>query len=236
MTVRTSTLEERVRLLNEHSFLGTLPAEVQTAIASLARDLFFADGRDIFRRGEPGNSMMAVMDGRVRIRAYSLEGKEITFCLLESGDVFGEIALLDGKERSADAVAVGDCHLLAIDRSDFVPFLQTNPAVATELLGIVCQRVRQATDLCENVAFLDVPVRLARTFLKLADSYGRRLKDGRIRIEIKLSQRDLGALIATSRESVNKQLRAWQKDGLIGSEGGFLILNSLDSFETLASL
>lgn len=234
--LRTSTLEERVQLLSEHSFLGKLPADVQTAVARLARDRAYESGSAIFRRGEPGDSMMAVMSGRVQIRVYSLDGKEITFCILETGDVFGEIALLDGKERSADAVAVEDCHLLAIDRSTFVPFLQTNPAVATELLGIVCQRVRQASDFCENIAFLDVPMRLARTFLKLADSYGRRLRDGTVRIEIKLSQRELGALIATSRESVNKQIRVWQKDGLIGMDRGYLVLHSLEKLEALASL
>jgi len=234
--MRTSTLEERVALLSEHSFLGKMPAEVQATVACFARDRVYTDGSEIFRRGEPGDSMMAVVTGRVRIRVYSVEGKEITFCILEAGEVFGEIALLDGKERSADAVAVGDCHLLAISRRDFIPFLETNPAVATELLAIVCQRVRHASDLCENIAFLDVPVRLARTFLKLADSYGRRLRDGRVRIEIKLSQRDIGALIATSRESINKQMRTWQKEGLIGSDDGYLILHSLAEFEVLANL
>ncbi|MFC5316247.1 Crp/Fnr family transcriptional regulator, partial [Azospirillum rugosum] len=137
--------------------------------------------------------------------------------------IFGEIALLDGRPRTADAVAIGDCVLLVIERRDFVPFLERSPQVAIKMLEVMCDRLRQTSLLVEDLALLDLPQRVARLLVRLGASYGRRTADG-LRIDLKLSQKDLGNLIATSRESINKQLRVWQDEELIAVEHGYITL------------
>ena len=177
---------------------------------------------------------MAVLSGRVPISAYSEDGKEMILNIVESGQIFGEIALLDGKERTADATAMGPTALLILDRRHFVPFLERNPKIAVRLLELLCERVRRTSELVENVAFLDFSARLARLLARLAESYGEARADGAVRINLRLSQQDLGNLIATTRESVNRQLSAWQQDGLIALEQGRITILDPDALEDLS--
>lgn len=222
------------QLLARHFLFGAMSPKEIDAILAFSRERRLADGTVIFQKGEPGTSLMAVLRGRVRISAYSEDGKEVVLNLIDPGQIFGEIALLDGKERSADATALGDCLLLVIDRRDFVPFLERNPQVAVRLLEVLCDRVRKTSALVEDLVFLDLPGRLSRLLLKLGESYGKPTKAGALRIDLKLSQKDLGTLVATSRESVNKQLRAWQEEGLIAVERGVITILKPETMEDLA--
>jgi CRP/FNR family transcriptional regulator, cyclic AMP receptor protein len=212
-------------------FQAMQPGELDE-ILGFAVDRRVHRGQVIFQKGDSGSSMMAVLRGRVRISAVSADGKEITLNVINPGEVFGEIALLDAKPRSADATATEETHLLVVERRHFLPFLTRNQDLALRLLAVLCERVRQTNMALEQIALLDLPVRLALVLLKLAGSYGRPAAGG-IRIELKLSQRDLSTLVASSRESVNKQLGVWREDGVIGMDDGFIMLRRREDLEAL---
>jgi CRP-like cAMP-binding protein len=220
-------------LLAQHFVLAQLtPAELDRVVA-MAGERQFANGKVIFQKGDPGTSLMAVLSGRVRISAFSEDGKEIILNIIEPGQVFGEIALLDGKERTADAIAMGPTTLLVLDRREFIPFLERNPKIAIRLLEVLCERVRRTSEMVESVAFLDFGARLARLLLRLADTHGEETDDG-VRIGLKLSQTDLGNLIASTRESVNRQLNAWSEEGVVALERGLITILDRDALEDLA--
>lgn len=221
----------RAALLFSPLFQAMQPGELDE-ILGFAVDRRVHRGQVIFQKGDSGSSMMAVLRGRVRISAVSADGKEITLNVINPGEVFGEIAVLDGKPRSADATATEETHLLVVERRQFLPFLTRNQDLALRLLAVLCERLRQTSMALEQIALLDLPARLALVLLKLVGSYGRPVTGG-TRIELKLSQRDLSTLVASSRESVNKQLGAWREDGVIGMADGFIVLRRRDELEAL---
>lgn len=177
---------------------------------------------------------MAVLHGRVRIGSVSPEGREVVLNIINPGEVFGEIALLDGKPRSADATATEDTLLLVLERRHFLPFLERHPDTMLRLIAVLCDRLRRTSVAMEDLAMLDLPERLARLLLKLGEDYGRRIADG-LRIDFKLSQKDLSNLVASSRESVNKQMRAWHAEGVLDMQGGYIVLRQPRHLEQLLS-
>jgi CRP/FNR family transcriptional regulator, cyclic AMP receptor protein len=175
---------------------------------------------------------MAVLIGRVRISAISADRKEVTLNVIKQGEVFGEIALLDGKPRSAAASAAEETVLLVLERRDFLPMLAANPDLAQRLLVVVCDKLRRASLALEDFALLDLPERLARLLVNLAEEYGRNTAAG-IVIDVRMSQRDLSTWVASSRESINKQLKAWRDEGVVELEAGLIILRQPDVLRRL---
>lgn len=221
------------QILSRYFLFEAMAPKDLDAILAFALERRAGDGTVIFQKGDPGTSMIAVLQGRVRISSVSEAGREVVFNVIETGEVFGELALLDGKARSADATALGDCLLLIIDRRDFVPFLERNPAIAIRMLGLLCQRVRETSALVEEISFFDLSKRLSRLLLRLSKEHGRQTGNG-LRIGLRLSQKEIGCLISTSRESVNKQLRLWREQGLILFEGGYITLLQRKDLEAIA--
>jgi len=142
----------------------------------------------------------------------SAEGKEAVLNVIHAGSVFGEIALLDGQPRTADAVAMEDCDLLVLERREFVPMLRQNPDLALRLMELLCARLRRTSEQVEDVMFLDLEGRLAKALLRLAREQGR---DGATAALVRITQRELGQIIGMSRESTNKALRDWQRRGWV---------------------
>ncbi len=161
---------------------------------------------------------MSAQAGRISIGTTSEDGKEVVFNVLGRGEVFGEIARLDGKARTADATAMAECHLLVLDRSDFMPFLESHPEVAARLIAVLCERVRWVSQSYEDSLFMDLPARLAKRLLLLAETHGETAGGTGTRIEFPLSQQELAKMAGVSRESVNKLLRARQSEGLIAHD------------------
>jgi CRP-like cAMP-binding protein len=213
---------KRAALLASPLFAAMQPEELDE-ILKFALDRRVRRGQTIFQRGDEGSSLMAVLRGRVRISSVSGDGKELTLNVINPGEIFGEIALLDGQPRSADAVAIEDSVLLVVDRRYFLPFLRHKEDLCLRLLAVLCSRLRRTSTALEEIALFDLPVRLARVLLKLAEDYGRPGSTG-TRIDLKLSQRDLSNLVAASRESVNKLLRTWRENGTVELEDGFIVL------------
>jgi len=177
----------------------------------------------LFGRGEPGGQMIAVVSGRVRISLTGPDGHELILNVIDPGQLFGEIAMLDGRDRTADATILEAAELLIIDRRDFLPFLTRHPEVSVRLLLTLCERMRTTTDQIEDIFLLPVAVRLAKKLLQIAAAHGQAAAAG-VRIGARLSQRELGSMLGVSRESVNKHLAAWQKAGLVRMENGAIIM------------
>jgi CRP-like cAMP-binding protein len=177
--------------------------------------------------------MVAVLSGRIRISATSPEGREITLNMIDAGEVFGEMALLDGKPRSADATALEDSHLMVVERRHFLPYLTSSNTLALRVIDVLCERLRDTSETLGNFAMLDLPGRLARKLLNLVAEYGK-ATNGRIRLEIRLSHTDLGRFVGSSRESVNKQMRAWEEEGIVAREGGRIAVCKLSVLRRIA--
>src|SRR5690349_14228760 len=158
---------QRQALLTCTLFTAMRPEELDRLLA-MASERTVRRGQTIVLKGDPGSSMMAVLSGSVRITTGSPDGKEITLNIIRPGEVFGEIALLDGRPRSADASAIEDCTLLVIERRHFLPFLLANQDLMLRMLAVLCQRLRQTSAALGDLVMLDLPGRLARLLMRLA--------------------------------------------------------------------
>jgi CRP/FNR family cyclic AMP-dependent transcriptional regulator len=230
--VRISRQMKRDALLASH-FFSHMRTEELDEIIGFAVERRLPRGTSIFSKGDAGSSMMAVLAGRVRISAVSADGKEVTLNVIGPGEIFGEIALLDGKPRSADATAIEDTVLMEVERKRFLPFLLKNEALVERLLVVLCDRLRRTSLVLEEIALFDLPSRLARLLVKLSQDYGRPAPGGGVRIDMKLSQRDLATLVASSRETINKQLRGWREQGMVDQLAGYLVVRDTQALERL---
>lgn len=202
------------RILGEHFMLKHLPPADIDRLGQMASTRHYKTGEPVFLKGDPGTAMMAVLAGRVRICSYSAEGREVVLNVISPGEVFGEIALIDGGERTADAFAMEPTELLVLKRRDFLPFLARNPEVCIRLLEVMCRRLRWTSEQLEDVNFLDLRSRLAKRLIYLWDNHRERSEESKHR-GVRIQQHTLAAMIGTSREAVNKQLRSWEDDGMI---------------------
>src|SRR5215470_3115517 len=203
---------ERRQLFAGHALFGKLPPEDLDALLRHARLERYAAGRVIFEKGSPGRSMMAILRGSVRISRPSPAGPDIVLTILQPGEVFGEIALLDGADRTADATAIGDCELMVLDHREFIPFLERRADLCLLLLRLLCQRLRQTDQQFEEVMFGRLDSRIAMTLVRLAHGTSSR-DDGVVALHI--TQQELAGMVGAARESVNKQLHVWQKEGAL---------------------
>jgi CRP-like cAMP-binding protein len=219
--------------LRRNELLGCLePGEMDEFLA-LAKVRQFDANQILFQKADPGDCLYAVISGRVGITTESEGGKAILLNMMKPGDVLGEIALLDGKPRTANAVALEDSQLLRIDRADFMPFLERHPQVAIRLMGVLCDRLRWTSDIIEDTIFLDIPHRLAKRLVTLGSQYGRSTEKGLL-IDIRLSQESLGQMLGSTRESINKGLKLLEQKGLIETTGGYIRVVDEDALEEFA--
>ena len=211
-------MPEAAVLMQVPLFAAFAAKELEPLAASLRRRRY-ARGEAIFLQGDPGTSLCLIETGRVKLGFTSPEGREVLLDLLGPGDVFGELALLDGEPRSADAVAVEPTQLLLLRRDEFVRFLEERPRLAVELLAVLSRRLRRDAQLVQDAAFLDVPARLARILLRLAEAEGEATEEGLV-IQARLTQSDLAGLVGTTRETLNKWLGFYEEQGLIRWDKG----------------
>ena len=177
-------------------------------------------GEALFRKGDEGNSLYIVKSGRIKIVLPSDAGDEVSPAILSEGDFFGEMALLDGMPRSADAIALEPTELFALNRSDFLSFLLNNEKAIQSIFSNLSMRLRKTDDLLEDVCFLTISTRLAKKLVELAEVHGSQDEaKGIIQIDLRLTQRDLASMVGVTRESINKELRVLREKGLIGTEG-----------------
>jgi len=222
---------DKLSLLRNHSLFRDLPAAVIEHLGSYMKTRRVVRGTTIFAKGDPGSGLMGVLAGTVKVSVASADGKDIVLNLFHEGEVFGEIALLDGRPRTADATAMSDCELVVIERRDFVPFLSDHPDVMLKFIEILCSRLRRTSEQVQDITFLNLPTRLAKTLLQLTAA-----EDGSATArKAAVTQREISQMIGISRESTNKQLRAWAKRGWIRLERGGVNVVAPDKLAAIAT-
>jgi len=226
------TYQEKRQIFERNFLLGKLSSSEIDTLLRYSRVEHYPAGEEIFAKGSPGNSLMIVLRGRVRISSISLTGKEIVLNIIDAGEIVGEIALLDGGERSGDAVAMTDCELLVLNRRDFIPFIENRADICLMLIKILCQRLRQTSEQVEDLQFRHLESRIAKALLHLSERSGQPVVDGRV-LELHMSQSELSHIVGSSRESVNKQLQAWQKAGFIDLAKGSIVIRDPAAIEQL---
>ncbi|MCR9059124.1 MAG: Crp/Fnr family transcriptional regulator [Rhodobacteraceae bacterium] len=221
------------KLLGKSFVFEALDGQARQELASFAYVKRFKSGETIFSMGATGQSMMAIAEGTVRVSMLTPSAREITLNDLQSGEVFGEIALLDGGERSAAVKALTNCTLIVLERRSLLDVLQRNPKLSIHLIELLCHRVRRSDERMIEIAFLELPVRLARLLLRLTEaapgSADRPLK------KLSQSQSELAGMTGNTRENVNRCLRKWQKAELIELRDGWLILEDRQALEKIAA-
>src|SRR6476661_10463423 len=222
---------DKQALLRAHPFFRDLGDTVLDRLAPRVITSKVKRGSVIFRKGDIGSKLYAVRAGAVRISAPSEEGKDAIFNLVVPGELFGEIAFLDGGQRTADAVAIGNCELLVIERRDFIPLLRDNPEIAIRLIKVLCGRLRRTSEQVEDIVFLGLPNRLAKVLLHLY----RPSADAPPKTKIQVTQREISQMIGVSRESANKQLQAWQRRKWLKLERGGIVIVAPDALRDLVS-
>jgi CRP/FNR family transcriptional regulator, cyclic AMP receptor protein len=218
-------------LLRAHPFFKDLGATIIDRLAPRVVTARVKKGAAIFHKGDIGSKLYAVRAGAVRISAPSEQGKDAIFNLVVPGELFGEIAFLDGGERSADAVAIDNCELMVIERRDFIPLLQDDPEVALRLIKILCSRLRRTSEQVEDIVFLGLPTRLAKVLLHLHRPSAADLP----RRKIQVTQREISQMIGVSRESANKQLQDWQRRKWLKLERGGIVISSPEALRNLVA-
>ncbi len=199
-------------LLSRHALFRDLDDASIRRIATLSSRRRASNGEILFWEGDAGDGLYGVLSGRVRIGRSTPGGKEMFLAFVEPGDIFGEVALLEGGRRSATATAIEPSELIRIARADFVALMAEEPELAVHLLAIVSAHMRRNLDLFEDSVFLDIPARLARRLLGLVAGDGGAVADG---AELRISQADLARFVGASRVIVNRYLRAWSGLGWI---------------------
>jgi CRP-like cAMP-binding protein len=226
------THEEKRQIFQQHFLLGKLSPNEIDALISYARVERYHAGREIFAKGSPGQSLMAVLSGSVKISSLSVGGKEVVFAIYNTGDIFGDMSVLDGGERSADAAAMTDCELLVLSRRDILPLLENRADLCMILLRMLCHRLRQTSEQVEDVMFRHLESRVAKALLQLVERVGLRGLHSPS-VELHLSQREIGNMAGGSRESVNKILQNWHRRGLIDLSKGSIMIRDIKAIERL---
>jgi CRP/FNR family transcriptional regulator, cyclic AMP receptor protein len=219
------------QLLGQCELFRELGSEDCNALFARVRIRSYRPGEPIFHMGSAGDNMMAVVSGSVRISVTSADGREIVLAILQSGEVFGEMALLDGQERTADATAVTTCQLAVLERRDIRWALDRHPEIWRKIAEVLCGRLRISDEQIVGLALHQFPTRLAKALLRFAstsqDVSSRRL-------EVRLSQRELGNICGASRETVNKCLNTWQRRGIVRMDDGVVMIANHSAVRELA--
>ena len=208
-------------VLKTNRLFRDLPDVALDKLAALSVRRSVRRGTRIFSQGDPGDSLLGLISGQVRISATTPGGKEVFLNIMEPGDSFGEIAVLDGNPRTASAEALLATELFVVRRADLLSLIERESTLAAHLIALLCQRLRWTSELIEEAAFLSVHGRLARRLLKLVDEHGT-TEQGRVTLRI--SQADLAGFMSVSRQIVNQYLQQWRKRGWIELGRGRLVL------------
>ena len=229
---RTVGLSETEVLAKVPLFAG-LPEEERERLGALLRARRYARGEVIFLEGDRGTALCLIAEGRIRIQLTGTDGREVTINHYGPGEIFGEMALLDGEPRSADAIAQEASRVFWLQREDFAAFLDSHPRAAMTMLASLSRRLRHTTRVVQDATFRDVPARLARVLLDMAARNGQVLEGG-IRIENRLTQSELAAMVGASRETVNRALRVFEQQGLIEPGGNRILIAQPERLRTRA--
>lgn len=229
----SSRAETIITSLRKHRILGN--AQTEDLMALLRRSLVVAvpEREALFVEGSEGRAAVVVLQGYVKLRSTTASGREVVLEVCGPGSLFGELSVLNGWTRAADAVALSRCEVLSINGEALRTILTRSPEAMFALMGVLSRRLREATELVKDGADLPGPARLAKALSQLAATHAQAVPEG-LRIDVQLSQRELGALTGLSRETINKQLAAWRDSGWIGLSSGEVTLLDAEALRRIA--
>lgn len=210
----------RLSALRDHPLFRDLDPIALDELCRYANVRKFQRGAVIFSKRDPGHSLFAVASGSVKMSTSSVDGRNAILNLIGKGEIFGEIALLDGLARTTDAIAHTHCELIVLDRRDFMPFLRKQPSLAMRFIELLCARLRWTSGQVEHVILQDLPGRLAGVLVGLADRRQSDSEGG----PIVITQQEIGEMVGMTRESINKQLRAWEARKWVRLEHGAIVI------------
>jgi len=222
---------DKLALLRNNPLFRELAPQVIEHLGTYLTRRTVSRGSVIFSKGDPGTGLMGIIAGAVKISVASADGRDIVLNIIRAGEIFGEIALLDGHPRTADATAMSDCELMVLERREFIPFLRSQPDVTLKLMEILCSRLRRTSEQVQDVTFLGLPIRLAKALLELASASESSAPKGKIAI----TQREISQIVGRSRESTNKQLRTWAKRGWVRLQWGGVTVLKPDKLAEVAA-
>lgn len=228
----TSQMERSRAILKSGSILARVPDDVLGECLKRARMTRFAKGEAIYRRGEPGDSFMIVLSGRIKISNISGDAREVILNFLGEGDLNGELAALDGKGRSADATALEPTEVAILYRRDILPILERQPQALLSVIAVLCEKLRMTSAMVEH-GLLQMSGKAAGGLLRLASLHGRETDEGTV-IDFKLSQRDLGGYFGLSRENTSRELGRLRDEGLIRIDGSRIVIVDAEALRDLA--
>jgi CRP/FNR family cyclic AMP-dependent transcriptional regulator len=220
----------KLAVLRKHPYFCDLGPEAFDQLCRYAKHATLKRGSTIFSKGDAGNSLVAVISGTVKISISSPDGRTAILNLIGPGEIFGEVALLDGQARTADATANTNCEIFVIDRREFLPFVRSQPALAMKFIELLCARLRWTSDQVEQVILQDLPGRLASALIRLTERH--RPAEGGLTIVI--TQQEISEMVGMTRESINKQLRAWAARHWVRLEHGAIVVLDVEALQELA--
>lgn len=210
------------RLTPFDELLGFLPESRRGELAEKITEREYRAGETVFHQGDPPDILYGVIQGRVKIVLESSDGQQVILRVIAPPALFGEIAVLDGRERTAGAVVVSPARLGLLKREALVSALMACPEFSLGLIQLLCARLRHVNEVVESNIFLNASARLAKCLWHLAQQNGVPTPSG-IRLGLRFSQHDLAGMVATSRELVNKQLKHWERDGVVKLQRGSVV-------------
>jgi CRP/FNR family cyclic AMP-dependent transcriptional regulator len=218
--------------LKGNTFLGRLPDDALAALMGRGQLKRYLKRDIVYRRGEPGDSLMVVVEGRIKLTNINAGGKEIVLHYLVPGNIYGEIAALDGGERAANAVALEDSEIFLIHTRDLMPTLRAHPDAMLEIIKALCEKVRAGAALFED-STLEMRARVARGLLRLAQQYGQKCAEG-IYVQLALSQEELGNYLGLSRPNVSRQLGQLKEANVIKIDGTQIVITDEEGLTDIA--
>lgn len=225
-----SVTSGKLSVLRKHPYFVDLTPEAFEQLCRYAKHTTLKRGTTIFSKGDPGTSVVAVISGTVKISISSADGRNAILNLIGPGELFGEMSVLSNQPRSADCTANTNCELFVIDRREFLPFVRSQPSLAMKFIELLCERVRQTSDQVEQVILQDLPGRLASALLRLSEK-NKNEPQGRT---ITITQQELSEMVGMTRESINKQLRAWAMHNWVRLEHGAIVVLDAAAIKDLA--
>jgi CRP-like cAMP-binding protein len=231
MAKTISRLDDKVAFLGRHPIFRGLDREALGQLCQYAKTRKYRKGAVVFSKGDPGDRLLAVMSGTVKIGISGPNGRSTVFNMVRDGELFGEIAFLDGSSRTADATANTACEILAIDKRDMLPFMQAQPLLLMRFVELLCERLRWVSEHVEQIGLPDLQARLAKTLVRLGERDPAFATSGKIAI----TQQELSEMIGMSRESINRQLRAWVAQGWVRLGHGAIVVLNVSPLRAIAA-
>jgi CRP/FNR family cyclic AMP-dependent transcriptional regulator len=219
-----------LKVIRAHSILGSLAEQDLLALVRQSPVRALPKNRVLFRNGDEGRSVVLVLQGHVKLSTMAAHGREVVLEIAGPGTIFGELAVLNGSPRRADATSLTACHVMAIDGGLFRRLVARTPEAMFAAIRLLSERLVAVTTQGMDAVSLPAPVRLAKALLHLADLHSQRVTGG-VHIGFQLSQRELGAMTGLIRESINKHLKAWRAAGWIEHAGGSVTLRDVAALQ-----